>query len=317
MVLLITILLALCGGSSVSEDKVLTMFWNVENFFDWKDQGTGESDSAFSSEGSRHWTSSRFYSKCSAVAKVIFHIADEYERLPDVVGFAEIENKGVLSKLLSSTLLRKCGYVPVHFDSGDRRGIDVAFLYRECVFELVASSLKTPEENGVRMATRDMLHIALRHRTLGKELDFVVCHHPSKFGGEKVSGPRRYAAMVSLRELCDSLKGTDMIVMGDFNDGPDSPQMDILSDMMVNKADSLFFEGKGTIRYGGRWELIDMFLVSAHLDKSCRMNIIEAPFLLKKESAHPGMKPFRTYVGPKYSGGVSDHLPIVLELDLH
>ena len=57
-------------------EKKLAMFWNLENFFDWTDQGTGESDAEFSSYGKRHWTRKRFYTKCDAVSKTIFHIGD-------------------------------------------------------------------------------------------------------------------------------------------------------------------------------------------------------------------------------------------------
>ena len=130
--LILLMLLSVVGFAlrAQENEKKLAMFWNLENFFDWTDQGTGESDAEFSSYGKRHWTRKRFYTKCDAISKTIFHIGDLYGKLPDVMGFAEIENRGVLEKLCSSTLLRKCGYRIVHFDSSDRRGIDVAFLYR-------------------------------------------------------------------------------------------------------------------------------------------------------------------------------------------
>ena len=142
-------------------DSILAMFWNLENFYDWTDQGTGESDRDFSSQGSRHWTSRRFYSKCDAVAKTVFSVTERYGRLPDAIGLAEIENRGVLVKLVSSTLLRKCGYEIIHFDSSDRRGIDVAILYRKSIFELLSTSRKVPKIAGTRLSNRDMLHVAL------------------------------------------------------------------------------------------------------------------------------------------------------------
>lgn len=298
-------------------DSILAMFWNLENFFDWTDQGTGESDRDFSSQGSRHWTSRRFYSKCDAVAKTVFSVTERYGRLPDAIGLAEIENRGVLVKLVSSTLLRKCGYEIIHFDSSDRRGIDVALLYRKSIFELLSTSRKVPKIAGARLSTRDMLHVALKHIPSGRVVDFIVCHHPSKFGGEEESGKKRYAAMKTLREMCDSLKGCDIVAMGDFNDHPKASQFDMLNGVLVNKADSLAACRKGTIRYEGRWELIDMFLVSSSLSDRSQMEILELPFLMTRESGHSGFKPFRTYTGPRYSGGVSDHLPIVLVFDLH
>lgn len=314
--ILVTVLMTVNHGPEFQSDDILAMFWNLENFFDWRDQGTGESDRDFSSQGARHWTSRKFYAKCNAVSKVIFNIACKQGRLPDVIGFAEIENRGVLSRLISSTLLRKCDYRIVHFDSGDRRGIDVAFIYRESIFELLTTSRKVPEINKLRIPTRDMLHIALKHRKSGREMDFIVCHHPSKFGGEEESRIKRSAAMNALKEMCDSLKGCEIVAMGDFNDHPDASQFDILKDLLVNKADSLADSGRGTIRYEGKWELIDMFLVSSSLSEASRMEIIELPFLMIREARHSGFKPFRTYSGPRYIGGVSDHLPIILKLDL-
>ena len=293
-------------------EKKLAMFWNLENFFDWTDQGTGESDAEFSSYGKRHWTRKRFYTKCDAVSKTIFHIGDLYGKLPDVMGFAEIENRGVLEKLCSSTLLRKCGYRIVHFDSSDRRGIDVAFLYRTTCSSLLSTYLKTPETDGNKLQTRDMLHISLKDLQTDEIYDYIVCHHPSKFGGEESSRPKRLAAMTALKEMCDSLSNRNLIVMGDFNDVPSASQFDMLDNSLVNKSDSLHAAGRGTIRYEGKWELIDMFLVSSNIEGHSVMDIPEVLFLMTRESRHAGEKPLRTYSGPRYLGGVSDHLPVVL-----
>lgn len=293
-------------------EKKLAMFWNLENFFDWTDQGTGESDAEFSSYGKRHWTRKRFYTKCDAVSKTIFHIGDLYGKLPDVMGFAEIENRGVLEKLCSSTLLRKCGYRIIHFDSSDRRGIDVALLYRTTCYNHLSTSLRTPETDGKKLQTRDMLHVSLKDLQTDEIYDYIVCHHPSKFGGEESSIPKRLAAMTALKEMCVSLGNRNIIVMGDFNDVPSAAQFDMLDNILVNKSDSLHAAGRGTIRYEGKWDLIDMFLVSSNIEGHSVMDIPEVPFLMTRESRHAGEKPLRTYSGPRYIGGVSDHLPVVL-----
>ena len=312
--LILLMLLSAVGLNIMAQEsgQMLVMFWNLENFFDWTDQGTGESDAEFSSAGKRHWTRKRFYSKCDAIAKTIFHIGDLYGKLPDVMGFAEIENRGVLEKLCSSTLLRKCGYRIVHFDSSDRRGIDVAFLYRTTCSSLLSTYLKTPETDGNKLQTRDMLHISLKDLQTDEIYDYIVCHHPSKFGGEESSRPKRLAAMTALKEMCDSLANRNLIVMGDFNDVPSAAQFDMLDSSLVNKSDSLHAAGRGTIRYEGKWELIDMFLVSPHISDNTEMEIVKVPFLMTRDTKHPGEKPLRTYSGPRHLGGVSDHLPVVL-----
>ena len=311
--------LTVCSGKntvSVNDSKTFVMFWNVENFFDWTDQGTGESDAEFSSMGSRRWTRKKFYAKCDAIAKTLLWIGDSYGRLPDVIGLAEVENRRVLHLLLESSLLRKCGYEIVHQDSGDRRGIDVALLYRNEVYDLSESFITTPQHEGEKLATRDILTVRLRRKTDGEQIIFIVNHHPSKYGGSKASESRRNSVMISLSELCDSLLKTPensrIVAMGDFNDNPDGPQFSVMDGLMVNKAQELHQKGEGTIRYEGKWDLIDMFMVSPALKESSVMEIVRVPFLMTREKKHPGEKPFRTYSGPRYIGGVSDHCPVVL-----
>ena len=309
------ILLTVFGQYVYGQDSLLVMFWNVENFFDHMDQGTGESDKEFSSYGARHWTKRKFQAKCDDIAKSVLWIGDQYDRMPDIIGLAEVENRGVLWKLLNNTLLRKYDYKIVHFDSGDRRGIDVALLYRGTVFRKSSHSLTVPVVNGVEMTTRDMLQVCLED-IMGQKINMIVCHHPSKYGGVKESSSRRNAAMLALKGLCDSLEvadyGVPIVAMGDFNDTPDGEQFRLLDGVLVNESEYLFVEGYGTIRYQGVWELIDMFMVSAELESRSEMDILQIPFLMTYEKKYPGMKPLRTYSGPRYVGGVSDHCPIVL-----
>lgn len=128
VVLFCTLLSPIANGLCRSENEtvqccpadssgMLVMFWNLENYFDWRDDGANESDSDFSPSGSRHWTPSRFYAKSNAIAKSVWWISDNYGKLPDVVGVAEVENRDVLMRLLHSTSLNKAGYSIVHFDS--------------------------------------------------------------------------------------------------------------------------------------------------------------------------------------------------------
>ena len=301
------------------DDSLLVMFWNMENFFDWKDSGNGRSDAEFSSSGMRRWTYRRFCQKCNSASKALFWIGGRMGRMPDVIGLCEIENRGVLYRLLDDTLLRKYDYRIVHYDSGDRRGIDVALMYRDSSFMFVSTHRKVPEYEGKRMATRDILQVCLQRRTDGRLIHFIVNHHPSKFGGSKESDGRRMAAMEALKSVCDSLHGVSygvpIVAMGDFNDIPSAMQFDVLDGVLENKSMPLFRQGRGTIRFQGRWDLIDMFLVSSDVSECSRMYIEQIPFLMVWDSSFPGFKPLRTYSGPRYTGGVSDHCPILLKIN--
>ncbi len=312
------------------EDSLTVMFWNLENFFDWKPDSLSESssDKEFSSFGKKHWTRGRFKAKCSAVAKSVFWVKEQEGRLPDVIGLAEVENRYVLEKLLDWTPLYKEDYRIVHFDSPDPRGIDVALLYRSSRLELLEEKpFGVVDRNGARMLTRDIL-LARFRRMDGDSIAFLVNHHPSKYGGK--TGRRREAALESLRALADSLAGAgcrNIVAMGDFNDTPENPAFGILTDRregertyssaFVNLASELAGRGEGTIRYSGIWELIDMFFVSGNMLAGGRvpqMKVLRIPFLTVRDSAHSGEKPLRTYSGPRYLGGVSDHCPILLKI---
>ena len=63
MILILMLCAVGMGVRAQERDSLLVMFWNVENFFDYIDQGTGDSDREFSSFGARHWTKSRFLAK--------------------------------------------------------------------------------------------------------------------------------------------------------------------------------------------------------------------------------------------------------------
>ena len=123
--------------------------------------------------------------------------------------------------------------------------------------------------------------------------------------------------MSCLRHIADSLLEAGhcrVVAMGDFNDTPDGDAFRITEDVLHDMSADMCGTGKGTIRYQGKWELIDNFLVSDDIGGRSSMEICRPPFLLVPDSSYPGMKPFRTYSGPRYAGGVSDHLPVVLKI---
>ena len=325
-------------------DSLQVMFWNVENFFDWRNDSTTVSDVEFSAAGERHWTWKRFQAKANAFAKAVFWVEAETGRLPDIIGLEEVENAFVLRQVLQKTALRKLDYKYVHFDSPDRRGIDVALLYRSSRLELLDSKPCHLFSADTVMATRDILLCVFQKDSA--KVAVLVNHHPSKYGGAAESEPRRRIAVERLRFLADSLAavGIDRIIAGgDFNDTPDNPVFGLLEPVLLPMHMDLFRRGLGTIKFDGKWDLIDHVYVSPALvsvpmsaatlesfsgeadrqpDKvgipsaRVRMRILRIPFLLTRDTVHSGEKPLRTYTGPRHTGGVSDHLPVLLEVPL-
>lgn len=347
-------------------DSLQVMFWNVENFFDWRNDSTTVSDVEFSAAGERHWTWKRFQAKANAFAKALFWVEAETGRLPDIIGLEEVENAFVLRQVLQKTALRKLDYKYVHYDSPDRRGIDVALLYRSSRLELLDSKPCHLLSADTVMATRDILLCVFQRAgtpvmpappssvmpnppssvmpdpdrasiatfqeipgQAGKDgrggsgndgaFAVLVNHHPSKYGGAAESEPRRRIAVERLRFLADSLAaiGIDRIIAGgDFNDTPDNPVFGLLEPVLRPMHMDLFRRGLGTIKFDGKWDLIDHIYVSPALTPLSRMRILRIPFLLTRDTVHSGEKPLRTYTGPRHTGGVSDHLPVLLEVPL-
>ena len=272
----------LSGFPSAGEPDFLCMFWNVENFF----------------EARPH-----FNDKCNGIAKTVMLAADEFGGMPDLIGLAEVENRHVVQKLVSRTGLRRADYGIVHYDSPDRRGIDCALLYRRSRFRLVFSKpCHLPDSSGRPLPTRDIL-LAVLVPSEAAPVAILVNHHPSKVG--KGSEGRRELAMARLLALRDSLLAegiSRIIAVGDFND-------EVTPAPGVTPA---YPEGAGTIKFQGRWEKIDGCPVLEGLE--AREHIFAPPHLSTRDTRFSGLKPLRTFSGPRYLGGLSDHYPIILEL---
>lgn len=271
----------------------LAMFWNVENFFDFR-------------EGRQ--SRAHFYAKCEGISKEILRVSDQEGALPDVVGFAEVENSFTVRQIISSTVLRKTDYAPIHFDSPDHRGIDCALLYRKGRLTLISAiSCHITDSCGNILPTRDIL-LASFLTTDSVRVDVLVNHHPSKYGGNS-SGYGRKAALDRMLRIRDSLEayGGIFISMGDFNEEP-LEELPGLKDLAI----PLKLKGIGSIRFNGKWELIDRCFVADRTNAS--MTVFQDPAITVKDRTFGGEKPRRTSSGPFYQGGLSDHYPIVVKI---
>ncbi len=313
-----------------SSGAVRVMFWNTENFFDIYDDSL-KLDNEFLPSGIRVWTKDRYERKRNAVYKVIV-AAGEWSP-PEIIGLCEIENGRILSDLLHGSPFSYYGYRYIHFESPDRRGIDVALLYDP----LRAEALESKAVN-VKLSdgapTRDILYARMRLYT-GDTVSFFVNHWPSKYGGSGISEPLREdaaaALSAALSELFAERPGENVIIMGDLNDTPDSRPVTGFTEKflpssgrqgIVNLSADYKGEPPGTIRFEGSWQLIDQVMVSSGLLSGEKgllagtgsFRVFSPGFLLKTDEVYGGKKPNRTFSGFAYQGGFSDHLPVILDL---
>lgn len=327
-------LIAISLQLSVAQDRYRLMFYNVENLFDsFKDSLTN--DSEFTPEGTRFWTWNRMNEKVNNIYKVIAAVG-EWDP-PTMVGFCEIENRFVLERITYETPLSKYEYRIVHRDSPDGRGIDVGLIYRPDQFTVHEERFfRVSYPDNPDRATRDVLY-ARGVLSSDDTLHVFVNHWPSKFGGALASEPGRIAAGKLVRQKVDSIRifhpNAHIVIMGDFNDTPNSrplveglgalPPVEPLSpEGLYNLHQPYETKGEGTLKFQGVWETIDMMIVSKSLlNREHGIfttldggKIFKADFLLEPDTRFVGVIPKRTYIGMRYHGGYSDHLPIYIDL---
>lgn len=318
----------------VAQQPFRVMEYNVENLFDCRHDSL-KHDEEFLPSGVRGWNRFRFQEKVDKIAKVVLAASDG--QVPDLVALCEMENDYCLRSLTRFSPLRDAAYRYVMTDSPDERGIDVALLYQPATFRLLHSrAVRVPLERLGHRPTRDILHVTGRVVS-GDTLDVFVCHFPSRSGGRRQSEPYRLMAASCLRQAIDSVRvlrqRLHLIVTGDFNDCPaDRSIREVLSASRPLSGNVLsgnlynLMDGKpgGTYRYKGEWNILDQMIVNGRLlrkDSSIRTDygkacILTFSFLLEEDERYGGDTPFRMYKGMRYQGGYSDHLPVLLELEM-
>ncbi|PHR10554.1 MAG: endonuclease [Aequorivita sp.] len=325
-------------GQNEKQYKVNTIaFYNVENLFDYEDDPLIFDDDR-TPQGKDHWTQEIYEAKLANMAKVISEIGEDVTGTsPAIIGVSEIENRRVLEDLLNQEPLVKKDYGIVHFDSPDRRGIDVALLYQKKLFtptnykayELV---IYDDQDRSKRIYTRDQLLVS--GMLDGEKIHVIVNHWPSRSGGEARSRPKRIKAAELNKQIMDSLFSEDpyakIITMGDLNDDPTNESVkDVLKAKndrenmkikeLYNPMEDMFKQGLGTLAYRDGWNLFDQIIISTELAKKdyssyrfYKAGIFNKSYLATPRGQYKGY-PFRSFVNG-YTGGYSDHFPVFIYL---
>ena len=307
-------------STAVAAQEVFTAaWWNVENLFDTRDDPRTDDDE-FTPGGDKHWTRRKLNDKVQGLAKTLVMMD-----LPDVVGLAEVENAYVLRELCTGTPLVRSGYRYVHHDSPDRRGIDCALIYRADRFRVTAHRTVSVSDSAAGFFTRDIL-VVEGVTPGGDTVCLLVNHWPSKRGGDEADAKRLEIAR-TLRGLMVDLQrrhpGAAIIAMGDMNSAADEPAIaegmafggDTVNPDGIRNLTARLPRDWGSHKYQGLWDYIDqVFLLADNSWQVKKLKLIKFDHLLTGETGRPGVRPLRTNVGPRYEGGLSDHLPMLLRL---
>lgn len=333
----ITFYCIFCSSIFVNAQNYLVSsigFYNVENLFDTIDNDN-VNDIDFTPLGKNLWDDKKYHKKVSDISYVISQIGTDIN--PDglaILGLSEIENRVVIKDLVSHKNIVEKNYQIVHYDSPDRRGIDVALIFNPNYFTLSSSkNFVLNLESDTTFRTRSQLLVS--GNLFGERIHFIVAHWPSRSGGEKRSNPNRVAAAKLGRSIIDSIQKSEpnanIIYMGDLNDDPSNESLTkymlsngiknkLKKDELYNPMYEMYRKGIGSLAWRDTWNIFDQLLLSPSLAngnakelKYYDCKVFNKPFLIQADGSYKGY-PFRTFAGGNYKGGYSDHFPVYLYL---
>lgn len=293
----------------------LLAFYNVENFYP-PDNGSPESYHS----GLYNWDDYKYRLKVRKITNVFRLIKEDCGQLPSLIGLAEIGSRSVLEDLTKGDSPLK-GYEIVYQPSPDPRQSSVALLFKKTHFTLCAQTfLRFPMPNETETNTRDILHVTFLYQ--GRKLHLFVLHLPSQRDRDAKRDQRHFILGQLKVILTDLLrKGEPVVIMGDFNENPDSNAIQELMDgtNIRNPFETLFGSNQFSSFHRKQGVCFDQIMFSGSLlmrqaeSPSAKASIYSPPKLRNKAQKH-SQHPCRTYSGSRYMGGCSDHFPVLLHL---
>ncbi|MBO8460083.1 MAG: endonuclease/exonuclease/phosphatase family protein [Bacteroidetes bacterium] len=322
-------------GNKASYSVSCIAFYNLENLFDTIND-PAINDEEYLPDGPNKWNSLKYNSKLENMAYAISKIGLDVSPVgPVILGVAEIENRGVLEDLVKQPAIKDRNYQIVHYDSPDRRGVDVGLLYNPDYFTVTNTAshrLHVPENPELK--TRDQLLVS--GYVQGEKIHVIVNHWPSRYGGELYSRPNRNAAAALTKSICDSIYRKEpkakIIIMGDLNDDPSNESCAVVLGAKKDRKDvepqgyfntlwKTLDRGIGSLGYNDSWNLFDQLIISGNLANAdsntelafWKSEIFNKDFLIVKEGQNKGY-PKRTHTSGVWTNGYSDHFPVIIYL---
>ena len=341
--LLLLLVLAPASALAQGRKSYVIGFYNLENLFDtYHDEG--KNDYEYLPDGANEWTEFKYEKKLANMARVIRAMRDENKAYHAILGVSEIENRHVLEDLVAQEAIADAHYQIVHYDGPDRRGVDVALLYRPELFTVLESKsipftfdsaldfgMTKEEQDAFR--TRDLLMV--RGLLGGEMFAFFVAHLPSRLG-EKSGALRSRGGQMMYEEsvrLMKAYPGIKIVAMGDMNDNPTDDSMALWMHGREKPEDvgpmdffspflSMLKAGYSSLYYRGENNIYDILVVNEALVNAPAgtlkiqpivrnryyARIFNPSFMVQQEGQYAG-QPLRTFSNGAFVNGYSDHFP--------
>jgi predicted extracellular nuclease len=310
-------------------------FWNLENLFDLETAARTDKLRKLIAKDLAGWNEEFLGAKLTQLSKVIRSLHGGSG--PDILGVCEVENERVLQKLINQ-IAADGGrqYAMAHADTGDNRGIDVAFLYDPKIAAVPPGALY---QHWIvkRYATRELFQV--NFNIDGQLLILIGNHWPSRSAGQYESEPYRMTAGETLSYWVERIQEehgeeAPIVALGDFNDEPfnRSLQEYALSThdrarvlggrnpYLFNLMWPILSAGKGSHYYSGQWNVLDQIMVSRGIlnGKSGWQLGGEAQIEAVSVMRYPrriGPRRFGLSPSERDRDGFSDHYPVSVLLE--
>lgn len=329
------------GCEHKTKEQFSFAFYNVENLFDTIDD-PDIVDESYLPSSKVYWNTERYEHKLNNLSRVMSSVYPK--GYPSLFGICEVENINVIEDLISHYNMQSANYSIIHKDSHDERGIDIALLYNPKVYNPIKNTFIVPDiwditdSSRVRSRTRDILY----SKGLIYDRDTIhvfVNHWVSRWGGQEETEPHRIKIAQTLRALSDSIlkidENANIIIAGDLNDNPTDisikghlktlvPNDKISNADLYNLSEEIYTstDTVGTLYYKS-WDVFDQIIVSGALInnasglkvKDTKQTIFKKDWMLYQPKTGPA-RPSRTSSSRSYFGGFSDHLPVLIEIEV-
>ncbi|MFI3330402.1 MAG: endonuclease/exonuclease/phosphatase family protein [Rikenellaceae bacterium] len=284
------VLVLFLGLNLTAKDNYTLAFYNVENLFDTL-PSPNYADQDFTPTGKYKWTSDKYRAKIENISYAIDQIS------ADIIGLCEIENESVIRDLVINL---KTDYNYLVLSNGDRRGINMALLYKGDKFTPTLSR---------KLASGTKRSFYLIQGRLDKSpINIIIVHLASNYNSEKF----RALNLLALNKYAQELSGEQTIIMGDFNSSPtDKIFRDNMPKDYLNPFREFALKSMGSCAYKGVWMMYDNILLSKSFATDSPLKfkakgILIQEELLDKDSGFPR----RCFAQGRYQNGYSDHLPV-------
>lgn len=318
-----------------SPETLTVMSFNAENLFDSVKQGNEYPE--YNPENGR-WNDRNYTDKLLQVGRTIRDSVPE-EKGPHIIAFQEIENKNVLNELTKG-LLRESGYKYVIASDNRDSAVNTGFISRfPCAYTKYHTPYIAPY-GSMRTIIEAAFDIG------GQQLIIFNNHWKSKIGEESELQRKASAhtLITRIKAIMKENPEAEILILGDFNENADEYLRDGKSETKAimtedsGEADSFlplvvtgncrndngnrFFSPwlrdgnteEGSYFYKNRWETIDNFFLGSKLTDE--KGFVFSKFRTVRTGWNTDRDEKPLSFNRKTAEGCSDHLPILLELDI-